>query len=236
MEQLIIALPIDEELATLRQLAAIEAVVAGLALVVAGILGWWLVRIGLAPLTLLTEQTRGLGAAGSGHRVDVPQPATEVGELGRQAMNAMLDEVDDAFAQRVATEARLRRFIGDASHELRTPIAAVSAYAELFDLGAERNPADLRRSMDGIRRETARMSELTEDLLVLARLDEARAGHTEPVDLAAVVAEAVTAAQFLDPTRPIPGRRAHHHRGPAHRNRLSRRLPFACAMCSPMPE
>ena len=118
-------------------------------------------------------------------------------------MNTMLDEVDDAFAQRVATEARLRRFIGDASHELRTPIAAVSAYAELFDLGAEHNPADLRRCMDGIRRETARMRDLTEDLLVLARLDEARAEHTEPVDLAVVATQAVTAARLLDPTRPI---------------------------------
>lgn len=201
-EQLIIALPIDEELATLRQLAVIEAVVAGLALLVAGALGWWLVRVGLAPLTVLTAQTRGLGTAGSGTRVDVAQPGTEVGELGL-SMNSMLDEVDDAFAQRVATEARLRRFIGDASHELRTPIAAVSAYAELFDLGAEHNPDDLRRCMVGIRRETARMRDLTEDLLVLARLDEARPGNLESVDLAAVAADAVAAARVLDPTRPI---------------------------------
>jgi two-component system OmpR family sensor kinase len=201
-EQLIIALPIDEELATLRQLAVIEVVVAGLALLVAGALGWWLVRVGLTPLTVLTTQTRGLGAAGSGTRVDVPQPVTEVGELG-QSINGMLDEVDDAFADRLATEARLRRFIGDASHELRTPIAAVSAYAELFDLGAQHNPDDLRRSMDGIRRETARMRDLTEDLLVLARLDEARPGSIEAVDLATITANAVTAARLLDPTRTI---------------------------------
>jgi two-component system, OmpR family, sensor kinase len=57
--------------------------------------------------------------------------------------------------------------------------------------------------MDGIRRETARMRDLTEDLLVLARLDEARPGNIEPVDLASITADAVAAARLLDRTRPI---------------------------------
>lgn len=163
---------------------------------------WWLVGVGLAPLTRLTHDTRGLGGAGSGDRVRVPQPDTEVGELG-QAMNTLLDDVDVAFEERAATEARLRLFVADASHELRTPIAAVSAYAELFELGAEHRPADLRRAMTGIRAESRRMGALTEDLLTLARLDEVGPGSAETVAIDEVVAEAVAAARLLDPDRPI---------------------------------
>ena len=93
----------------------------------------------------------------------------------------MLARIEEAFAERDATEAelrlseeRLRRFVADASHELRTPLAAVSAYAELFERGARERPEDLGRVMTGIRGETARMGRLVEDLLLLARLDEGR--------------------------------------------------------------
>ena len=105
----------------------------------------------------------------------------------------MLGRIQGAFAQRDATEAalrqsqgRLRRFVADASHELRTPVAAVSAYAELFERGAESRPQDLARVMKGIRGETARMSHLVEDLLLLARLDESRPIDRAPVDLVEV--------------------------------------------------
>lgn len=100
-EQLIIALPIDAELANLRQLALIEVTVAAVALLVASVLGFVLVRVGLRPMTRLTAQTRALGPAGSSARVDVVQPRTEVGELGT-AINAMLDETSAAMAQRTA--------------------------------------------------------------------------------------------------------------------------------------
>lgn len=202
-EQLIIALPIDDELTTLRQLAVIEAVVISVASLAAAMLAWWLVGIGLAPLTRLTHDTRNLGGAGSGDRVTVPAPTTEVGELGK-AMNTMLDDVDAAFAERDATEARLRQFVADASHELRTPIAAVSAYAELFELGAEHRPDDLRRAMTGIRSESSRMGSLTEDLLTLARLDEGGGAATNRiVALDDVAGAAVAAARLLDPQRRI---------------------------------
>ena len=68
----------------------------------------------------------------------------------------------------------MRRFVADASHELRTPITATAAYAELFERGARDRPDDLERAMTGIRTETARMADLVEDLLLLAQLDEGR--------------------------------------------------------------
>src|SRR4029079_6983429 len=94
-----------------------------------------------------------------------------VGHLAR-ALNTMLERIEEAFAQRDRTEQHLRRFVADASHELRTPIAAVSAYGEMFERGASQRPADTARVIKGIREETARMSELVEDLLLLARLDD----------------------------------------------------------------
>ena len=68
----------------------------------------------------------------------------------------------------------MRQFVADASHELRTPITATAAYAELFERGARDRPDDLERAMTGIRSETARMADLVEDLLLLAQLDEGR--------------------------------------------------------------
>ena len=70
------------------------------------------------------------------------------------------------------SDRHLRQFVADASHELRTPIAAVSAYAELFERGAAQHADDLPRVFTGIRSETARMERLVNDLLTLARFDE----------------------------------------------------------------
>jgi two-component system OmpR family sensor kinase len=122
----------------------------------------------------------------------------------------MLSRIQQAFAQRDATEAdlrateeRLRRFVADASHELRTPIAAVSAYAELFERGASSRPEDLARVLQGIRTETGRMGRLVEDLLLLARLDEGIPLSTGPVELVSLAADAVRTAATVGPEWPV---------------------------------
>ena len=78
-------------------------------------------------------------------------PRTEVGRLGL-ALNAMLDRLERAFAERQASEDRLRRFLADASHELRTPLSSIRGYAELFRMGAARSRADTRRRCGASRR------------------------------------------------------------------------------------
>jgi len=191
--QLILALPLDDAVATLHRLVAIELAVTGGALVVAAGLGWWLVRVGLRPLVDVEEVAGAIADGDLDRRVQGDTAPTEVGRLAR-ALNTMLGRIQDAFAARDATEERLRRFVADASHELRTPLTAVSAYAELFERGADRRPGDLARAMAGIRAETARMGELVEDLLMLARLDEGQPLKRQPVELVAVAAEAVDAA------------------------------------------
>src|ERR1700678_437980 len=152
------------------------------------------------------EETAGAIAEGQlAERVPGEDKRTEVGRLAR-ALNVMLERIQGAFAERDRTEAdlrasevRMRRFVADASHELRTPVAAVAAYAELFERGAADRPDDLRRVLRGIRTESGRMGHVVEALLFLARLDEGRALQLESVDLVSVAAEAVAAAGVVGP-------------------------------------
>ena len=166
------------------------------------LLGVWLITASLRPLRRIEETAAAIGAGDLSRRVEPDGGTTEIGRLGG-ALNAMLGQIEDAFAERSASEARLRRFISDASHELRTPVAAVSAYAELFDRGARDRPDDLERSMTGIQRETRRMGLLVSDLLLLARLDQGRPLEARPLDLTAIAGEAVDAAHAMEPTRPL---------------------------------
>jgi two-component system OmpR family sensor kinase len=208
-DQLILAIPLSDTYATLHRLLLIELAVSGGAIILAGMIGWWLVRLGLRPLRDI-ERTAGAIANGQlDQRVPGDTRPTEVGRLAN-ALNIMLGRIQDAFAVRDTTEAalrqsegRLRQFVADASHELRTPVAAVSAYAELFERGAESRPQDLARVMRGIRGETARMGHLVEDLLLLARLDESRPIERSEVDLVEVAIEAVAAAKAVGPQWPL---------------------------------
>jgi two-component system OmpR family sensor kinase len=157
-----------------------------------------LVRVGLHPLAEVEATADAIADGDLDRRVPGENAKTEVGHLAL-AFNTMVGRIQDAFAARDATEARLRRFVADASHELRTPVAAVSAYAELFDRGANVRPDDLGRVMTGIRAETARMGDLVEDLLLLARLDEGRPLEQEPVELVTVAAQALDASTAVGP-------------------------------------
>jgi two-component system OmpR family sensor kinase len=101
------------------------------------------------------------------------------------------------------SERHLRQFVADASHELRTPIAAVSAYAELFERGAGQHAEDLPRVFTGIRSETARMERLVNDLLTLARFDEGLPIQITPTELVGLGAEAVRTASTVGPQWPV---------------------------------
>ena len=115
----------------------------------------------------------------------------------------MLERLEEAFAERQASEDRLRRFLADASHELRTPLASIRGYAELYRIGAARDPAEAERAMRRIEDEAARMGMLVEDLLTLARLDEVRDPVRKSVDLAAIARDAVDDARAAAPDRDI---------------------------------
>ncbi len=206
---LIVAQPLNETTATLDQLLLVEGAVSAAALLLALLLGWFTVRAGLRPLTDVERTAESIADGLLDERVPGENTRTEVGRLAR-TVNIMLTRIQEAFAQRDATEAdlraseeRMRRFVADASHELRTPLAAVSAYAELFDRGASERADDLERVMRGIRQETGRMGELVQDLLLLARLDEGRPLGREQVELVALAADAVATASTVGPDWPV---------------------------------
>jgi len=199
---LIVALPRTSTDAVLRRLRLIQLSVSAGALLLASAAAWWLVRRRLGSLRRLAHAVESLRPDDPAAGVHVDTTTREVHELAI-ATNAMLHRIHDALAKEQATQERLRQFVADASHELRTPITAVSAYAQLFELGAKDRPADLARSMAGIQRETARMRELAEELLTLATTEDYAAPETQPVDVATVIGQAVDAALTVDPRWPV---------------------------------
>ena len=127
---------------------------------------------------------------------------TEVGRLNR-SLNAMLSQIDRAFADRAKTIDQMRRFVGDASHELRTPLVSVRGYAELYRMGALQKPEDVAQAMDRIEKEAIRMGELVTDLLELARIDEAKPLQLTEVDLIPLANDAALDAMASAPDREV---------------------------------
>jgi len=176
--------------------------VIGIVLLLLGVAGWVVVRVGLLPLDRMGHTAGRIAGGDLSHRVEATDERTEVGRVG-VALNRMLDRLEQAFSERRASEDRLRQFIADASHELRTPLTSIRGYAELFRLGAAREPKDVEKAMRRIEDEAARMGVLVDDLLTLARLDQvADAPHAE-VDLGALAADAVDDARATAPAREI---------------------------------
>jgi two-component system OmpR family sensor kinase len=198
----VVAIPVRATDDTLHRLLLVEALVIAAVLVVLGLVSWVVVRVGLLPLDRIGHTAGAIAGGDLSHRVESTDPRTEVGRLGI-SLNAMLDRLERAFGEREASEDRLRRFSADASHELRTPLASIRGYAELFRMGAARDPADVEKAMGRIEDEAARMGVLVEDLLTLARLDEVPDAPHAQLDLAALVRDAVDDGRASAPDRAI---------------------------------
>ena len=222
---LVIALPLDDVHQTLRRLVFVELVVAGIVLGALAALGWWLVRLGLRPLERMGDTAGAIAAGDLTRRVEPATEKTEVGRLGI-ALNACSAQIEGAFAEREASEARLRQFVADASHELRTPLTSIRGYAELFRRGADQRPEDLAKAMRRIEEEATRMGVLVDDLLLLARLDQGRPLDHQSVDLSRLAAR--RGRRRCAPRHPSArsGRRQRRHRD-------RRRRSAASARCSP---
>jgi two-component system OmpR family sensor kinase len=201
---LVVGLPLTANIDSLRRLLLIELAVSAAALIGAVLIGLWLVRIGVKPLVEIEETAAAIVEGDLEARVpDRFSPRTELGRL-TAVLNSMIGRLSDDIEERRASEQalseseqRMRRFLADASHELRTPVSAVSAYAELFSAGADRRPEDLARVLRGIAAETDRMRRLVDDLMLLANLDEGRPLARRPVELVSLSADAVHAAETI---------------------------------------
>ena len=187
---------------TLSHLRLVGGIVTAAVLAALAALAWWVIRVGLRPLERMQQTANAIAAGDMSARVETTDERTEVGRLGA-ALNSMLGQIEGAFAEREASEERLRRFLADASHELRTPLTSIRGYAEAFRLGPARDPDELEKAMSRIEDEAARMGVLVDELLTLARLDEVRERTRRPVDLATVAAEACADARAANPDRRI---------------------------------
>jgi heavy metal sensor kinase len=124
--------------------------------------GYWMSRRALSPVDELTAAARRISLDSLGQRLPVRKTGDELERLG-DTWNEMLGRLDNAVQ-------RMRQFTADASHELRTPIAIIRTTAELA-LRRERDPEEYRKSLENVQREAEWMTQLAEDLLMLARAD-----------------------------------------------------------------
>lgn len=198
---IITGLPLAPVTRTLQQVAIAELAVFLAALVLTGVIGTVWVRFSLRPLrrvaataTRVTRLPLSSGEVSMPERVPDANPATEVGQVGA-AFNRMLGHVEAALARREASETRLRTFAADASHELRTPLAAIRGYAELARRRGGRLPDEAALALRRVESEAARMGELVDELLLLARLDAGRPLASEPLDLTRLIIDATSDAR-----------------------------------------
>jgi two-component system, OmpR family, sensor kinase len=197
--------PLESVNATLRNIEITQIIVFSAALLLTVIIGTGWVRLSLRPLrrvaataTRVTELPLASGEVTLPERVPDADPRTEVGQVG-SAFNRMLGHVESALARRAASEARLRRFAADASHELRTPLAAIRGYAELARRHPGPVPGEVAHALSRVESESARMSVLVDELLLLAQLDAGRPLAREPVDLTRLAIDATSDARAAVP-------------------------------------
>jgi two-component system, OmpR family, sensor kinase len=205
--KLVVGVPLREVDETIIRLVGIAALFSLLAIVGTIFASRSLVTRSLRPLhrVAATAQQvsqlrldRGEVALAVRVRPEDANPASEVGRVG-QAINHMLNNVEEALAARQASETRVRQFVADASHELRNPLAAIRGYAELTRRDREQLPTEAAYAMSRVESEAERMSHLVEDMLLLARLDSGPDLDLRPCDLSEIVINAVSDARAAGP-------------------------------------
>lgn len=178
-----------------QRLLAGVGIAGGFVVLVLGLVVWWVLRLGLRPIRVMTDTAEALAAGHTDSRAPRFAAGTEADRLGL-AINRLVDTTQ-------AAETRLRRFVADASHELRTPLTTLRGYTNLYSSGGLAQPEQIDDAMRRIAQEAARMNHLVEDLFLLAELDEGRPLQCQPVDLGRVVSDLASDLRAVAPDRTI---------------------------------
>jgi heavy metal sensor kinase len=165
--QIVVSASLDSVHAELAVVRRAIFVALPLILALAGLGGYWLATRSLRPLGWMAEQARRITGSNLETRIKIPNAAEELAVLVT-SFNELLSRLDQSFDT-------MRRFVADASHELRTPISVIRGEADVA-LSQERSPAEYRESLTVVLDEARRLSRLVDDLLNLARAD---AGHVQ---------------------------------------------------------
>ena len=192
---IVVASSLADVQATVSRLVLLQLIVGIIVVVVAGVVGYWIVRRSLRPLDEMSTTAHTIADGDLSLRVPETGDGTEVDTLAA-SFNTMVMRIEESFTAQHASEMqarqseeRMRQFVADASHELRTPLTSIRGYAELIDEGAAE---DSELAVQRIQSEAKRMGMLVDDMLMLARLDQHRPFVTEPVDVPALVRESVS--------------------------------------------
>ena len=187
---LVILQSLHQQQEMLEGVASTFAWVIPIAIVLASVGGYFLARKSLAPVVAMSRQAGRIGAANLHERLAVQNERDELGHLA-QSFNSLLDRLGESFE-------RQRRFMADASHELRTPVAILRGEAEVALSQQARSPEEYRESLGVLHHEAERLTHIVEDLFTLTRAD---AGQypLQPRDfyLDELVAECVHSARTL---------------------------------------
>jgi heavy metal sensor kinase len=174
----------------LEEVTSTFAWVIPIAIVLASVGGYFLARKSLAPVVAMSRQAGRIGAANLHERLQVQNDRDELGHLAR-SFNSLLDRLSQSFE-------RQQRFMADASHELRTPVAILRGEAEVALSQQSRSLEEYRESLGVLHQEAERLTHIVEDLFTLTRAD---AGQypLQPRDfyLDELVAECVHSARTL---------------------------------------
>ncbi|HEU5267156.1 MAG TPA: HAMP domain-containing sensor histidine kinase [Jatrophihabitans sp.] len=204
-DTLITGLPLRPVQDTIERLVTIEAVVLGVALLLVAGITALSVRLALRPLNRVADTAARVadlplssGTVALAERAPQPDSHTEAGTVAA-AFNHMLEHVEASLHSRHASEERLRSFLADASHELRTPVAVIRSHAEYARRTGDHLPPEVADALRRIDAESQRMGHLVDDLLLLARLDSGRPLTLTEVDLSRLAVDAVSDARAAGP-------------------------------------
>lgn len=192
------ALSLEDVERTLGRLQILFLFIGLLVLLLVGVVSRVAIRLSMKPLTAVEGTAEAIANGDLSARLPDAKPNSEVGRL-TASLNRMLGRIEESFAVQRSSEEKLRRFVADASHELRTPLTAIRGFAELHRQGAITGEEKTRELVGRIENESKRMSALVEDLLTLARLDQARPLAHEAVDLQKVTDDVVEAVKAGNP-------------------------------------
>jgi two-component system, OmpR family, sensor kinase len=187
---------------TQRQLSGFFFLITLIVLLLIALVARWIIRFSLRPLREIENTAASIADGDYSARLPDADEGTEVGRLSA-SLNTMLSRIEESFALRTASESRLRRFVADASHELRTPLTAIRGFAELHRQGAVSGEEKTKELVGRIENESIRMSSLVEDLLLLARMDQAPQFNKQAVDLNKVINDCVASARAAGPDHQI---------------------------------
>ncbi len=196
------ALSLEDVERTLGRLQILFLFIGLLVLLLVGVVSRVAIRLSMKPLTAVEGTAEAIANGDLSARLPDAKPNSEVGRL-TASLNRMLGRIEESFSVQRRSEEKLRRFVADASHELRTPLTAIRGFAELHRQGAITGEEKTKELVGRIENESKRMSALVEDLLTLARLDQARPIAHEAVDLKRLIDEVTQAVRASNPSANI---------------------------------